>query len=77
MSSSSAGLSTCMTFCGTTLRVWIVGTPPSVVVGTGSSASSAMSLSYRAVRGTGAQSVTADRDTRRSDGLDEYKAVRQ
>ena len=36
-----------------------------------------MLLSYQVVLGTGAQSVTADRDTRRSDDLDEYKAVRQ
>ena len=30
-----------------------------------------------AILGSGAQSVTTDRDTRRSDGSNEYKGVRQ
>ena len=38
---------------------------------------SAIALSYQVVLGTGAQSVTADRDTRRSDCSDENEAVRQ
>ena len=36
-----------------------------------------MLLSYQIVLGTGAQSVTADRDTRRSDNSNKDKAVRQ
>ena len=40
--------------------------------------SSAIALLYLAVLGTGAQSVTADRDVRRSNkGSDKYKKVRQ
>ena len=36
-----------------------------------------MLLSYPAVLGTGAQSVTADRDTWRSDDSNKYKEVQQ
>ena len=34
-----------------------------------------MALSYPVVLGTGAQSVTADRDTRRSDDTNKYEGV--
>ena len=54
-----------------------MGTPPSVVAKTGFSVSLAIMLSYRAVLGTGAQSVTVNRDTQRSDYLDKYKVIRQ
>ena len=36
-----------------------------------------MLLSNLTVRGSGAQSVTADRDIRRSNGSNKYKGVRQ
>ena len=36
-----------------------------------------MLLSNLVVLGTGAQSVTADKDTRRSDNLNKYEGVRQ
>ena len=64
-----------MTFCGTTLRVWIVGTPPFITMGPGFSFLSAIMLSYLAILGTGAQSVTVNRNTWHSDTSDEYKGV--
>ena len=38
--------------------------------------SSVIILSYLIALGTGAQSVTADRDTRRSNGSNKYEGVR-
>ena len=57
------------------LRIWIVGNPPFPPGTWVVSSSSAIALSNLIVQGTGAQSVTADRDTRRSDGTDKYKGV--
>ena len=47
-----------------------------IVTGVGFS-SLAMLLLYPAILCSGAQSVTADRDVRRSDGSDKYEGVRQ
>ena len=59
------------------LKVWIVGTPLLFfVMGVGFSLL-VMMLLYLAVLGTGAQSVTADRDIRRSNSSNGYKGVRQ
>ena len=46
--------------------------PLFIITGVGFSLS-AILLLYLAVLGTGAQSITANRDTRRSDGSNEYK----
>ena len=56
------------------LRVRIVGTPSFIIVIMKFS-SSAIILSYLAVLRSGAQSVTADRDTRRSNNSGKYKGV--
>ena len=65
-----------MTFCGTTLRVWIAGAPSPLKMGLGISLL-AIALSYPVVPGTGAQSVTVDRDTRHSDYSNKDEGVRQ
>ena len=58
------------------LRVWMVRTSLLLITGAGFF-SSAIMLSYLVVLRKGAQSVTADRDTRHSDGSGTYKGVRQ
>ena len=52
-----------------------MGTPLFIIISTGSSTLLVIVLSYRAILGMGAQSITADRNTRRSNGSNEYKAV--
>ena len=59
------------------LRVWIVEIPPFFTGTWVVSSSSAITLLYPATLRSGAQSVTADRDTGRSDGTDKRKEVRQ
>ena len=54
-----------------------MGTPSFTIIGMGFSPLLAITLLYLAILGTGAQSVTANRDTWRSDGSDEYKGVQQ
>ena len=55
----------------------MVGTPPSPVIAGVEFSSSAIILLYPAVLRSGAQSVTADRNTRRNNGSNQYKGVRQ
>ena len=54
-----------------------MGAPLSIIIIMGFSSSSAIILLYLAVLGTGAQNITVNRDTRRSNYLDKYKGVRQ
>ena len=58
------------------LRVWIVETLLLSIITGMKFFSLAIILLYLAVLSSGAQSVIADRDTRCSNSLDEYKEVR-
>ena len=53
------------------------GPPPTTKISLEISSSSAIILLYLVILGTGAQSVTANRNTRYSNSLDEYKGVQQ
>ena len=55
----------------------MVGTPLLLIIAGVVIPSSAIVLLCPAIFWDGAQSVTADRDARRSDGSDKYKGVRE
>ena len=59
------------------LRVWTIGNKLLFFLSVFWSSLSDMLLSNLIVLGSGAQSVTADRDTRRSDSSNKHKEVRQ
>ena len=52
-----------------------MGTPPSLIITGIGFSSLVIILSYLVILRNDAQSVTADRDTRRSNGSDKYKGV--
>ena len=58
------------------LRIWVIRVTLLIFIIKVSLLPLAIMLLYLAVLSTGAQSVTADRNIRYSDGLDEYKGVR-
>ena len=51
--------------------------PPFIIKFMGYFSSSAIMLLYLIILSTGAQSITVDRDARRSDGPDEYEGIKQ
>ena len=58
------------------LKIWVVETSFFFKIGLGTSPSLVIMLLYLVTLGSGAQNITADRDTWRSDSMNNDKGVR-